>query len=203
MEEVAGRGAPPSQPPARSTPSPAAPDLEPSASATAATASTPVDRPSRITQPTAPAQCTHPIATHTATAPARNDSALPNSARRSKFTVGAPSRCTRCSTAFPSRNQLFKHLQSCKTQHPVTSPAPPASAPASRKRARSSPPELPPSTFDDAAALPPAKRRHFIHQGVHQNTQAVQAGGMTFYNTAPPAYDPALEHSTRARLGLL
>ena len=56
MEEVAGRGAPPSQPPARSTPSPAAPDLEPSASATAAAASTSVDRPSRSTQPTAPAQ---------------------------------------------------------------------------------------------------------------------------------------------------
>ena len=56
MEEVAGRGAPPSQPPARSTPSPAAPDLEPSASATAAAASTSVDRPSRTTQPTAPAQ---------------------------------------------------------------------------------------------------------------------------------------------------
>ena len=60
MEEVAGRGAPPSQPPARSTPSPAAPMaapyLEPSASATAAAASTSVDRPSRTTQPTAPAQ---------------------------------------------------------------------------------------------------------------------------------------------------
>ena len=56
MEEVAGHGAPPSQPPARSTPSPAAPDLEPSASATVAAASTSVDRPSRTTQPTAPAQ---------------------------------------------------------------------------------------------------------------------------------------------------
>ena len=59
MEEVAGRGAlrpPPSQPPARSMPSPAAPDLEPSASATAAAASTSVDRPSRSTHPTAPAQ---------------------------------------------------------------------------------------------------------------------------------------------------
>ena len=55
MEEVAGRGAPPSQPPARSMPSPAAPDLEPSASATAAAASTSVDRPPRTTQPTAPA----------------------------------------------------------------------------------------------------------------------------------------------------
>ena len=55
MEEVAGRGAPPSQPPARSMPSPAAPDLEPSASATAAAASTSVDRPFRTTQPTAPA----------------------------------------------------------------------------------------------------------------------------------------------------
>ena len=54
-----------------------------------------------------------------------------------------------------------------------------------------------------AAVIGSQKRRHFIHQGVHQNTQAVQAGGMTFYNTAPPAYDPALEHSTRARLGLL
>ena len=56
MEEVAGRGAPPSQPPARSMPSPAAPDLEPSASATAAAASTSVECPSRTTQPTAPAQ---------------------------------------------------------------------------------------------------------------------------------------------------
>ena len=122
-EVVVGR-APHSQPPDHPTTSCAVPGSETPAPAADSTAAASVDQLPSTSNTIPPKLLTQSPAQLTSTAPPNNPSTTHHTARGPKFTQGTPARCTRCDTAFPSRTQLYTHLQSCTRKRPVTSLAP-------------------------------------------------------------------------------
>ena len=97
---------------------------------------------------------------------------------------------------------MHKHLKECsaiKEKQNKDDAVEPA-----RKRKHEPPLEAqalqtPPETYEDAVRAP--KRRRFVHHGLAGDVDAVEVGGTTFYNTAPPpAY--VSPHLTWTRPGL-
>ena len=97
---------------------------------------------------------------------------------------------------------MHKHLKECsaiKEKQNKDDAVEPA-----RKRKHEPPLEAqalqtPPETYEDAVRAP--KRRRFVHHGLAGDVDAVEVGGTTFYNTAPPpAY--VSPHRTWTRPGL-
>ena len=162
-------------------------------------------------QPPAATTAPLPLAVHLASeTPLASSNLAPHPGmpplRRPKYTQGKAAWCTHCKLRFDSKTKLHKHLEMGCSHAPATPSSPMVpSAPVLGKRKQ--PPSAPnpshPISYTDALTAPPSKRRHFLHPGSAGNIQAVEVQGTCFFNTTPPAHDPALERAAAIRHGLL